>query len=205
MKDLKIKITIDSNVKEVSIARGEFQKLGGVLAQGAKDIMHIGTKFKETTEILAHASLAAAGVKSALAAATAPMREMVRISADFERQKSILKVLEGDAQGAEKSFEWIKEFAAKTPYELGQVTEAFIKARSYGIDPTNGTLQTLGDTAAAMGKDIIQAVEAMADAMTGENERLKEFGIKAKIEGDNVAYSWTSTSGEAKSVIEPSE
>ena len=29
-----------------------------------------------------------------------------------------------------------------------------------------------------MGKPVLQAVEAISDAITGENERLKEFGIK---------------------------
>jgi hypothetical protein len=34
-----------------------------------------------------------------------------------------------------------------------------------------------GDMASVMGKDLMQAVEAVADAQTGELERLKEFGI----------------------------
>ena len=33
-----------------------------------------------------------------------------------------------------------------------------------------------------MGKDITQMIEAVADAATGEFERLKEFGIKAWVE-----------------------
>jgi hypothetical protein len=35
----------------------------------------------------------------------------------------------------------------------------------------------IGDMAAIMGKPLSQAVEAVADAQTGELERLKEFGI----------------------------
>jgi hypothetical protein len=41
-----------------------------------------------------------------------------------------------------------------------------------------------------MGKDMMQMIEAVADASTGEFERLKEFGIKAKSEGDNVALTF---------------
>ena len=36
-----------------------------------------------------------------------------------------------------------------------------------------------------MGKDLSQMIEAVADATTGEFERLKEFGIKAGKEGDD--------------------
>ena len=85
---------------------------------------------------------------------------------------------------------WISDFAARTPFEIDQVSEAFVKLRAYGMSPTGGLLRTLGDTASAMGKDVMQAVEAIADAVTGENERLKEFGIKARTSGDTITYEY---------------
>jgi len=39
----------------------------------------------------------------------------------------------------------------------------------------------VGDMASVMGKDLMMAVEAVADAQTGEVERLKEFGITKKM------------------------
>jgi hypothetical protein len=36
----------------------------------------------------------------------------------------------------------------------------------------------------------MQGVEAIADAVTGENERLKEFGITTKVAGDQITYNW---------------
>ena len=66
---------------------------------------------------------------------------------------------------------------------------------------SSSSLKSLGDAASAMNKPLIQAVEAMADAMTGENERLKEFGIRASMKGDEIAYNWTDSSGKAKHVI----
>jgi hypothetical protein len=42
-----------------------------------------------------------------------------------------------------------------------------------------------------MGKPYMQAVEAIADAVTGENERLKEFGIKASKVGDKIVYEYS--------------
>jgi predicted phage-related tail protein len=48
-----------------------------------------------------------------------------------------------------------------------------------------------------MGKPLMQTVEAIADAMTGQNERLKEFGIKAEaIKGTNrIIYEYTDKHG----------
>ena len=50
-------------------------------------------------------------------------------------------------------------------------------------------MQSYGDTSAtALGKDLSQMIEAVADAATGEFERLKEFGIKAKNQGIPYLY-----------------
>ena len=126
-------------------------------------------------------------------------KNFVDVASEFERFKTILETTEGSAAGAQKSMNWISDFAAKTPFELAEVTEAFVKLRAYGLDPTKGLLQTLGDTSAAMGKPVMQAVEAIADAVTGENERLKEFGIKAKKAGKMVTYSYTDRAGKQRS------
>lgn len=81
---------------------------------------------------------------------------------------------------------WVTDFARKTPYEIGDVMEAFIALKAYGINPTDGSLRTLGDTAASMNKGLMDAVEMMADAQTGEFERLKAFGITVSQAGDKV-------------------
>lgn len=109
----------------------------------------------------------------------------------FERFQTILETLEGSAQGAKRAMDWVSEFAVKTPYELDEVMDSFVKLRAYGMDPTLGLLATLGDTSAAMGKQLSMAVEAIADAVTGENERLKEFGIKARQVGSKLVYEYS--------------
>ena len=123
----------------------------------------------------------------------------MRTASDFERYQTILETVEGSSRKAQRSMDWISRFAVKTPFELDQVTDAFVKLRAYGLDPTGGLLRSLGDAASAMGKPIMQAVEAIADAVTGENERLKEFGVKARTKGDTITYEYT-FKGETKTV-----
>ncbi|MBU0994119.1 MAG: hypothetical protein KJ737_16635 [Proteobacteria bacterium] len=108
----------------------------------------------------------------------------------FEKYQTSLETITGSSDKAKQAMTWITDFTAKTPYELDQVTEGFTKLKAYGIDPVNGTMKTLGDTASAMAKPLDQAVEMFADAITGEFERLKEFGIRAKTQGDQVTFSW---------------
>ncbi|MPV86903.1 tape measure protein [Ostreibacterium oceani] len=122
-------------------------------------------------------------------------RGLINTASEFERYEAILKTVEGTSAKAAKSMDWVSDFTAKTPYELAEVTDAFVKLRAYGLDPQTGLLKTLGDTAAAMGKPLNQAVEAIADAVTGENERLKEFGIKANSKGEEVTYNYTDKAG----------
>ena len=112
----------------------------------------------------------------------------VETAAKFETLETTLGTIEGSSKKARESMKWIRQFTGRTPYELDQVAESFVKLRAYGMDPTNGLLRTLGDTASGMGKDVMQAVEAIADAVTGENERLKEFGVKVRTSGDTVSY-----------------
>jgi len=140
------------------------------------------------------------GVAKAFSAAESAASSFVATASEFERFETILTSIEGSSESASRSMEWVSDFATRTPYEVDQVTEAFVKAKAYGIDPTAGSLIALGDASAAMGKDLMQAVEAIADAMTGENERLKEFGIKAKVTGDQITYNWTDSSGKMRAV-----
>lgn len=141
-----------------------------------------------TSSLLVSAGVAGAALGAGLFAS---LKKIVGVSAEFERFETILQTIEGSAEKAKASMGWIQDFAVRTPYELGQVTDSFVKLKAYGIDPTNGSLEASGNAAAAMGKDVMQAVEALADAMTGENERLKEFGIKASKSGDKIKYSWS--------------
>lgn len=118
-------------------------------------------------------------------------KSVIDVSAQFETYQATLETIEGSAEKAKASLDWVTQFAKTTPYNVDEVTRAFVKLKSYGLDPMDGTLEFLGDTASGMGKNLNMAVEALADAVTNQFERLKEFGITAKQSGDDVTFSWT--------------
>ena len=115
----------------------------------------------------------------------------VKAAADFEvLGTSLTTAFNGNEQAAKAAQRQIETFAGKTPFQLEEVTSAFIKLKNLGLDPSERALTSYGNTAAAMGKSLDQVIEAVADAATGEFERLKEFGIKAKQQGDQVRFTF---------------
>lgn len=118
------------------------------------------------------------------------VRGLVTTGMQFEKFQAILETVEGTSEKAKQSLEWVTAFATRTPYDVAQVTQAFVRMRAYGLDPTSGLLESVGNAGAAMGKNIMDGTEAVADAVTGEFERLKEFGVRASTAGDQVTFSW---------------
>lgn len=140
-------------------------------------------------------ALAAGIAVSAFGGAAIAAGSLVGVASQFEKFQTILETTEGSSAKAKAAMAWVSNFAAKTPYELDGVMDSFVQLRTRGLDPTNGLLQALGDTSAAMGVPLMQGVEAMADAVTGENERLKAFGITASKTGNKIAYTYTNAAG----------
>lgn len=104
----------------------------------------------------------------------------------YERLFAILRQGLGSDSAAKEIFSQIKEFARQTPFQLEEVTNSFVKLQQRGFNPTVDQLQVLGDISVSLNKRLDQLVEAILDAQQGEFERLKEFGIKFKKDGDQL-------------------
>ena len=112
-------------------------------------------------------------------------------ASSMEQFRNTLETVLKDPNKARKKLAWANRFANKTPFESQEVVEGMTKLQSYGIEgdrilkTTNRTyLEMIGDMASGMGKSFDQAIEAVADARTGELERLKEFGITKNMIAD---------------------
>lgn len=136
------------------------------------------------------------GPLAAAVSATAALTKLVEVQRQFDVLNAGLITATGSAEKASVAFEAISDFAAKTPYDLGQAVDGFTKLVNLGLTPSEKALVSYGNTASAMGKDLNQMIEAVADAATGEFERLKEFGIKASKEGDRVSLTFRGTTTE---------
>ena len=120
----------------------------------------------------------------------------------FESYQATLKNTFQSSIRANDEFAKIKNFAEATPYSVDELTSSFIKLVNRGFVPTTEELTNIGDLAASQGKKFDQLVEAILDAQTGEFERLKEFGIKARTAGDTVTLSFKGIEKQVKKTDE---
>ena len=153
-----------------------------------------GGRTERATDGLAMALKGTVAPLVAMAAAAVSLTKLISVTREFDKLNAGLITATQSAEGAAVAFEALQDFAANTPYDLAQVTDSFTKLVNYGLDPSERALMSYGNTASALGKDLNQMVEAVADAATGEFERLKEFGIRSSKEGDQVKFTFRGVS-----------
>ena len=117
-------------------------------------------------------------------------RNVINTTAEFQKMEAVLTNTLGSSSAAKVAMDEIVEFASKTPFAVNELTESFVKLANRGFVPTQDQMRSLGDLASSTGKSFDQLTEAALDAMTGEFERLKEFGIRASAEGDRVKFTF---------------
>lgn len=139
---------------------------------------------------LTKAAGAAAAAVVSLETAKQVFSALVASQRNFDKLNSGLITMTGSAENAAKAFSVLQQFAKETPYGLNQAVEGFTKLVALGLNPSKEALISYGNTAAAMGKDLNQMIEAVADASTFEFERLKEFGIKSSQQADTVSFTF---------------
>lgn len=130
------------------------------------------------------AGVFAAGVISSFAT------QVIDATAEYEKFDAILTNTFQSKEMGNSAMAQITDFAKKTPYQLNEVTDSYIRLANRGIVPTAKEMNNLGDLASSQGKSFNQLTEAIIDAQTGEFERLKEFGIKASRSGNMVAFTF---------------
>lgn len=125
---------------------------------------------------------------AAVAAAAYAARRSIGDLRAYQDLSAALKTATGDADTAAATMAQLEALAATMPDNVADVTTAFIRMTNLGLNPSEAALISYSNTASALGKDLMQFVEAVADASVGEFERLKEFGIKASNEGEQIAF-----------------
>lgn len=177
--------------------------------RGAKNVINnidkvtsSGTKATMSLKAIALGATAATAAVAGIGLATVAIKDA---TVKFESLQAGIQTAVGSATEAQTVFKILQDFTSNTPYDIEKVTTAFTQLVNYGLTPSERALKSYGNTASAMRKDISQMVEAVADAVTGEFERLKEFGIKSKNNGDTIAFTFRGVKTEVKNNAEEIE
>ena len=118
------------------------------------------------------------------------LKAVEETGANFSILNARLVTATGSTQAAAQAFKELNAFALETPFTLDEAVNGFALLKNLGLEPSRASMTSFANTSAAMGKSLEQMIEAVADATTFEFERLKEFGIKTKQEGDTVKFTF---------------
>jgi hypothetical protein len=111
-------------------------------------------------------------------------------TSQYQKFSAVLGNTLGSSALANLKLKELQDFAAKTPFSVNELTGSFVKLANAGFKPTGDQMTKLGDLASSTGKSFDQLAEAILDAQSGEFERLKEFGVRAKDAGDSVIFTY---------------
>lgn len=111
--------------------------------------------------------LAFVGVAAVLKKVKDAIIGVTKTGSDFEQLKSQIDGVSGSARAGEQAFAWIEAFAEKTPGDINDVTEGFVNLKKFGIDPMNGSYQSLVDYNAKLGggqRELVQLINTVGKA-----------------------------------------
>jgi hypothetical protein len=118
------------------------------------------------------------------------LSKVIDAQREFDKLNASLETATGSTANAAQAFAALQKFAATTPFSVAEATEAFIKLRNQGLNPSEAALRSYGNTASGANKSLDQFIEAVADASRSQFERLQEFAIAAKQNGSQVTFTF---------------
>ena len=96
----------------------------------------------------------------------------------FERLQVQLNAVMGSIEGGQEAIAWIKQFTRDTPFQLEEVSEAFVKLKAFGLDPMDGSMQAIVDQASKLGGGM--------DKLNGISLAVGQAWAKQKLQGEEI-------------------
>lgn len=166
----------------------EADKLSKATKGASSAVDGLGNTFKK----IAGAAVAAFTIDAVLNLG----KKIFDVTAEFQKFEAVLTNSLGSSSLAQAALVQIQEFAAKTPFSVRELTEAYVQLANRGIKPSMASLTKMGDLASALGKPLSQVNEAILDVTN--SERWTELGVKVKVNGDKIIGTFRGMTVEAE-------
>ncbi|MDA9095416.1 tape measure protein [Porticoccaceae bacterium] len=169
---------IDKGLKQTSKSG---KKASDQLKETSKDVGNVGRSGKKTgTSInkLTKRMIALAGAHFGIQALSRRIRELFSTGDQFERLAIQMEQVMESVAGGREATAWVKEFTQNTPLQLEQTTETFVRLKSFGIDPLNGSMQAIVDQAEKLGGGY--------ERVRGISLALGQAWAKQKLQGEEI-------------------
>ena len=120
------------------------------------------------------AAMAAVAAVVAIGAAVVPI---AKVGMAFEDLQISLNTVFGGIRGGKDAFDQVINFAKTTPFQIEDVTKAFIRLKSAGLEPDIEMLKTFGDAASIAGNatEAFASLVKIASKATGGGLGLEEL------------------------------
>tara|TARA_Y100000114_G_scaffold53808_1_gene49116 strand:+ start:1538 stop:3184 length:1647 start_codon:yes stop_codon:yes gene_type:complete len=139
--------TVDQLIVEIKADTRDLQRqlkniegrIGGAGKAGGTAFVPMIGSLKSIIPLLASVGAGLAGI--------AAVQGIARVGSEFEDMRDSLNQVFGSVQRGNSAFNNILTFAQTTPFQIEDVTRAFISLKGAGIEPNMDMLQTFADTA----------------------------------------------------------
>ena len=139
--------TVDQLIVEIKADTKDLQRqlkniegrIGGAGNKGRTAFVPMIGSLKSMLPLLASVGAGIAGISA--------VSGIARVGSEFEDMRDSLNQVFGSVQRGNAAFNNILTFAQTTPFQIEDVTRAFISLKGAGIEPNMGMLQTFADTA----------------------------------------------------------
>lgn len=129
---------------------------------------------------------AIAGVSIGLTAAGV-VTALIRMNTEYQRMQTQLRTFEGSQGAANAVMQDLKRLAVELPFDLKNITQAYIELRAIGLQPTEKMIRDFADIAAAMGTDIVNVAHGIRRGVAGEFDPLETaVGATFRVVGDKI-------------------
>jgi len=134
--------------------QGDFSKTASSVKRMEEHTTSLSTKFRHLVMTIGNLRFVAMDINDVFlrlpAAILKTAGEMERLEKTMTGLSTKFTEVARAAEGA-ANFKFVTDMAKRAPFEIGAIADAFIKFKTGGLDPTNGSLQALSDSVAKFG------------------------------------------------------
>ena len=164
-------VRIKADTKQLNEALDKVKKK----SKGAGDSGKKG--FAGFTAQLGKMKGAAVAAGAAIVAIGVGVKKIAEVGMAFEDLQISLNTVFGGIRGGQDAFDAVIDFAKTTPFQIEDVTKAFIRLKSAGLEPDIEMLKTFGDAASIAGNatEAFASLVKIASKATGGGLGLEEL------------------------------
>ncbi|WP_081575643.1 tape measure protein [Chromobacterium haemolyticum] len=136
-------MSMSEQMRAAQAARARVAELRAELAGGIPTTSFLSTGAGKLAAM-------AAGFIS-LNAAIGLTKSILATAGEFETLRTQLNSVEKSAEKGKAAFQYVKDLAVNTPFQVNGLTKTYIQLKNFGLDPTAGSMQAVIDQASKLG------------------------------------------------------